>query len=175
MSGARRSCFRCSPALETLDGVGAEDRAAFAQIEVETPRDLLFTLPYSVVDRPPHRPASERSAAPATVTVEVEVGLHHPAREQGRTLPVDVQDAATTFQLVFFHAREDWLKKQLPTGQRRLISGKVEIFDGIAQMVHPDHILPPDEAGEMPEFEPVYPLTAGVTQKADGKAAQRRR
>ncbi|MFP4328830.1 MAG: ATP-dependent DNA helicase RecG, partial [Paracoccaceae bacterium] len=41
-----------------------------------------------------------------------------------------------------------------------------------AQMVHPDHILPPGEAGEMPEFEPVYPLTAGVSQKVMAKAAQ---
>ena len=32
-------------------------------------------------------------------------------------------------------------------------------------MVHPDHILPPEEAGDLPEFEPVYPLTQGLTQK----------
>ena len=35
----------------------------------------------------------------------------------------------------------DYLQKLLPTGQRRLVSGKVELFDGIAQMVHPDHVL----------------------------------
>ena len=32
-------------------------------------------------------------------------------------------------------------------------------------MVHPDHILRPEEAGEIPAFEPVYPLTGGLTQK----------
>ena len=45
----------------------------------------------------------------------------------------------------------------------------VELFDGIAQMVHPDHIGPED-AAPPPEFEPVYPLsgrlTQGVVQKA---------
>ncbi len=30
----------------------------------------------------------------------------------------------------------------------------------------------PDEAGELPSFEPVYPLTAGVTQRLVAKAAQ---
>jgi ATP-dependent DNA helicase RecG len=83
-----------------------------------------------------------------------------------------VRDAALEFQLVFFHARGDYLTKLLPTGQRRLVSGRVELFDGIAQMVHPDHVLRPDEAGELPSFEPVYPLTAGVTQRLVAKAAQ---
>ena len=81
-----------------------------------------------------------------------------------------VRDAALEFQLVFFHARADYLQKLLPTGQRRLVSGKVELFDGIAQMVHPDHVLRPEEAGELPAFEPVYPLTAGLTQKLVAKA-----
>jgi len=39
----------------------------------------------------------------------------------------------------------------------------VEIFDGIAQMAHPDHILRPGGAETLPEFEPVYPLTQGLT------------
>ncbi len=157
--------------LETLDGVGPKTAQHFAQMSVEKPRDLVFTLPYSVVDR--RRRASIREVtAPATATVEVEVGLHFPARKKGGPYRVNVQDAAMTFQLVFFHAREDWLKKQLPTGQRRLVSGKVEIFDGVAQMVHPDHILSVGEADEIPDFEPVYPLTAGITQKQMFKAAQ---
>jgi len=63
------------------------------------------------------------------------------------------------------------LEKQLPTGQRRIVSGKVELFDGIGQMVHPDHILHEDEADEIPNFEPVYPLTAGLTQRTVAKAA----
>ncbi len=73
---------------------------------------------------------------------------------------------------MFFNARGDWLTRQLPPGARRLVSGRVELFDGIAQMVHPDHVLPPDEAGEMPDYEPVYPLTQGVTQRVMARAAQ---
>jgi ATP-dependent DNA helicase RecG len=37
-------------------------------------------------------------------------------------------------------------------------------------MVHPDHVLPVEEAGTLPQFEPVYPLTAGITQKTVLKA-----
>ncbi|MGL4281580.1 MAG: ATP-dependent DNA helicase RecG, partial [Albidovulum sp.] len=105
------------------------------------------------------------------LTVEVTVGAHVPPRRKGGPARVFVRDAETEFQLVFFHAKGDYLQKLLPTGQRRLVSGKIELFDGLAQMVHPDHVLRPEEAGELPEFEPVYPLTAGITQKVMQKAA----
>ncbi|MBC7142674.1 MAG: ATP-dependent DNA helicase RecG, partial [Rhodobacteraceae bacterium] len=155
--------------LETLDGVGAKTAKHFAQMGVERPRDLLFTLPYAGVDRRLKHSIRD-CVPPATVTVEVEVGAHVPARRKGGPARVFVRDAETEFQLVFFHAKADYLQKQLPTGQRRVISGKVEIFDGLAQMVHPDHILRPEEARDLPEFEPVYPLTAGITQKLVQKA-----
>ncbi|MEY4696965.1 MAG: hypothetical protein RIT14_1393, partial [Pseudomonadota bacterium] len=155
--------------LETLEGVGEKTARAFAGLGVERPKDLLFLLPQSGVDR--SRKASVRDVVPpCTVTVEVEVGLHLPPRSKGRPYRVMVRDAQLEFQLVFFHARGDYLTKLLPTGQRRLVSGRVELFDGIAQMVHPDHVLAPSEAAELPQFEPVYPLTAGVTQKGIAKA-----
>ena len=37
--------------LETLPGVGEKTARHFAQLAIERPRDLLFTLPYAVVDR----------------------------------------------------------------------------------------------------------------------------
>jgi ATP-dependent DNA helicase RecG len=123
------------------------------------------------VDR--SRRASVRDVVPpAVVTVEVTVGSHFPPRQKGRPYRVAVKDSALEFQLVYFHARGDFLSRLLPTGQRRIVSGRVELFDGIAQMVHPDHVLRPEEAGDLPEFEPVYPLVAGVTQKVLAKAAQ---
>ncbi|NNE89830.1 MAG: ATP-dependent DNA helicase RecG, partial [Silicimonas sp.] len=97
---------------------------------------------------------------------------HHPARVKGRPYRVDVSDAETSFILVFFHARDDWLARQLPVGEKRVVSGRLELFDGVAQMVHPDHILLVAQAGTLPAFEPVYPLTQGVTLKVMTKAAQ---
>ncbi|MCA3512887.1 MAG: ATP-dependent DNA helicase RecG [Rhodobacter sp.] len=156
--------------LETLDGVGPKSARALAGLGVERPKDLLFLLPASGVDR--SRRASVRDVVPpATLTVEVEVGTHFPPRTRGRPYRVMVRDAGLEFQLVYFHARGDFLQKLLPTGQRRLISGRIELFDGIAQMVHPDHVLRPEEAADLPAYEPVYPLVAGLTQKVMARAA----
>ena len=107
---------------------------------------------------------------PGTATVEVVVGGHFPPASRGRPYRVMVRDAKLEFMLVFFHAKGDFLQGLLPTGQRRIVSGRVELFDGIAQMAHPDHILRPEEADGLPRFEPVYPLTAGITQKLVAKA-----
>jgi ATP-dependent DNA helicase RecG len=155
--------------LEALEGVGPKTAKHYKGLDVETPKDLLLTLPLGGVDR--SRKASIRDVAlPGMATVEVTVGRHRPPSGRGRPYRIEVEDAATSFQLVFFHARDEYLTRILPTGSRRVVSGKVELFDGIAQMPHPDHIVPPEEAGEIPEFEPVYPLTSGVTQKGIRKA-----
>jgi ATP-dependent DNA helicase RecG len=98
--------------------------------------------------------------------------MHVPPRSKGRPYYVHVRDEQTEFRLVFFHARADFLQRHLPTGQRRIVSGKVELFDGMAQMVHPDHMVSEDEAASLPKFEPVYPLTHGVTQKTIWKASE---
>ena len=131
--------------LETLAGVGPKAAKNFAALGVLRPKDLLFLLPHSGVDR--SIKASLRDVAlPATVTVEVEVGGHFPPASRGRPYRVMVRDAKLEFILVFFHAKGEYLQTLLPTGQRRIVSGKVELFDGVAQMAHPDHVLRPEEA-----------------------------
>ena len=155
--------------LVTLPGLGPKSVKAFQGLGVERPKDLLFLLPHSGIDR--RLVASLRDVTlPTTATVEVEVGGHFPPVTRGRPYRVMVRDARLEFMLVFFHAKGDFLQGLLPTGQRRVVSGRVELFDGVARMTHPDHILRREEAAGLPEFEPVYPLAAGVTQKLVTKA-----
>ncbi len=155
--------------LKGLDGVGPRTAEHFTKMDVEKPRDLLFTLPHNIVDRKMIS-SIKQAELPSVVTVEVEVGLHQPNAVKGKPYRVMVQDADASFQLVFFHAHADWLRKQLPAGQRRVVSGKLEVFDGLAQMVHPDYILLVEEVDQIPQIEAIYPLTAGITQKLIHKA-----
>ncbi|WP_170760576.1 ATP-dependent DNA helicase RecG [Ruegeria lacuscaerulensis] len=171
MSGRPEVLFPLFAGLETLEGVGPKTAQVLTQSGTESPRDVLFSLPYAVIDRR-RRDTIKGVDLPATLTVEVTVGAHRPPRNKGGAYRVHVEDSQADFQLVFFHARGDYLKRILPEGSRRVISGKLELFDGMAQMVHPDHMLPPEDAKEIPEFEPVYHLTQGITQKTAFKAAR---
>lgn len=169
MSSRPEPLFPLFADLETLQGVGPKTAQHLGALHISRPRDLIFTLPHSGVDRSPRD--SVQGALPGdVVTVEVTVGAHKAPRNRGGAYRVTVEDAQVAFQLVFFHARSNYLQSILPEGARRVISGKVEMFDGVVQMVHPDHILPLEEAAEIPAFEPVYPLTAGVSLKQMTKA-----
>jgi len=171
MTGRPEPLFPLFGALTQLDGVGAKTAQTMLDAGIAKPADLLLTLPVSGVDR--RRRASIREViAPCIVTVEVTVGQHMPPKIKGKPYRITVDDADTSFQLVFFHPRGDYLQKLLPTGQRRVVSGKLELFDGIAQIVHPDHVLPTAEAEAIPAFEPVYPLHHGITQKTMWKATR---
>ncbi|MDQ2092867.1 ATP-dependent DNA helicase RecG [Rhodalgimonas zhirmunskyi] len=170
MSGRPETLFPLFADIETLEGVGKKTAQNLLHLGIEKPRDVVFTLPYSGIDR--RKRDTVQGAEPSQViTVEVTVGAHqHPTR-RGGPYRITVEDAQVSFQLVYFNARDDYLSKILPIGARRIVSGKVEFFDGLVQIVHPDYVLEPHEAVDIPEFEPVYPLTAGVTQKVMRKAA----
>lgn len=171
MTGRPEALFPLFAGLETLEGVGPKTAQNFAQLGALAPRDLLFTLPYSGIDRR-LQPSVRDAVLPATVTVAVTVGEHRAPGTKTGAYRIHVEDSQTSFQLVFFHARGDYWKRQLPEGARRIVSGRVELFDGMAQMVHPDFVVAQEDAGQIPPFEPVYPLTSGITQKLMYKATR---
>ncbi|WP_424976156.1 ATP-dependent DNA helicase RecG [Dinoroseobacter sp. S124A] len=169
MSSRPDALFPLFAELETLPGVGKKTAQSFAQMDVARPRDLVFTLPHTGIERRPVDTVQE-GPFPSVMTVPVTVLRHLPPTGRGRPYRVEVQDAATTITLVYFHARGAFLQSLLPVGERRIISGRVELYDGQAQMPHPDHVLTEAEAESLGGFEPVYPLTAGITQKTMQKA-----
>ena len=171
MSGRPVELFPLFAGLETLTGIGPKTAKFFPQIGVETPRDLLFTLPHTGVDRR-LRGSIQDADLPGVVTVTVTIGEHRAPRNRGGAYRILVEDDLTSFQLVYFHARGDYLERSMPTGSRRVVSGRVEIFDSLAQMVHPEYAVKEEDAAEIPGFEPVYPLTAGITQKLMFKATR---
>ena len=171
MKGRPEPLFPLFAGLETLDGVGPKTAQLFEHLGIQAPRDLLFTLPYSGIDRRLTKTVKD-AILPATLTVAVTIGDHRAAKNKGGAYRIHVEDTETSFQLVYFHARGDFWRKQLPEGSRRIVSGRVELFDGIAQMVHPDFAVAEEDASNIPAFEPVYPLTSGITQKLMYKATR---
>ena len=150
--------------LETLNGIGPKTAEAMENLRITRPRDLLFHLPYSGISRA-RRETVQGATTGEVVTVAARVLRHTPPTGRGRPYRVMVEDAQVSFPLVFFHARDRYLQQILPEGEERIISGKVEFFDGIPQIAHPDHVVPMDEEASIPPFEPTYALTSGVTAK----------
>ena len=127
--------------------------------------DLLRHLPVGLIDRRA-RPSLADVVDDSVATFEVLVVKHdRPPPGTRRPWRVITENETGRLEIIFFHARDDYVARALPAGERRIVSGRVEIRQNRAQMAHPDHIVDPQNSGEMPVIEPVYPLTAGLTPK----------
>jgi ATP-dependent DNA helicase RecG len=131
--------------------------------------DLCWHCPSAIIDRR-YAPtvAQARPGVVATMTLTVDKHVKPP----NKRLPYKVfcSDDTGTLALVFFHAHEDYLRKTLPEGEIRVVSGTVEKFGKELQITHPDHIGTTDEIAKLQAVEPVYPLTTGLTLKVLSKA-----
>src|SRR5690349_22408471 len=131
--------------------------------------DLLWHLPFAVVDRR-NAPEVANARAGDIATMTVTVDEHLVPRNPRQPYRVWCSDETGRLCLTFFNGREDYLRKLLPPGEVRVVSGKVELYQGEVQMTHPDHVVPLDQRNEILRLEPVYGLTAGLTQKPLQKA-----
>ena len=157
--------FQLFASTTSLAGVGAKLASVLEKRVGQHVIDVLRHLPIGLIDRS-QRPSLANVDDGTIATFDLLVIKHdRPPRGIRRPYRVFCENETGALELVFFHAHDDYVAKQLPIGERRLISGRVELFQGRVQMAHPDHILPPSQASKMPVFEPIYPLTAGLTPK----------
>jgi ATP-dependent DNA helicase RecG len=162
--------------LGTLPGVGPKNAKLFDRLlgRADGARvlDLLFHLPIGVLDRRA-RPKIRDAQPDAIATLHVRVTEHRPpAPGRKGPLRVLVEDETGDVELVFFLNNFEWVKQKLPIGATRWVSGKLELWDGHLQMVHPDKVMDEKELAKMPAVEPVYGLTEGLYPRTVQKAAQ---
>ncbi|MGD0641701.1 MAG: ATP-dependent DNA helicase RecG [Roseiarcus sp.] len=161
----------------TLPGVGPKNAKLFDKLldrsQGARVLDVLFHLPYAALDRRA-RPKIRDAERDAIATLEVRVVEHRPPPSPRSKAPfkVLVEDDTGDVELVFFLANVEWIKKRLPVGATRWVSGKLEMWDGHLQMVHPDRVMDAEELAKMPAVEPVYGLTEGLYPRIVAKAAQ---
>jgi ATP-dependent DNA helicase RecG len=153
--------------VTSLSGVGPKQDKLFRYLlgRDETPRlvDLLLHLPASVIDRRA-RPTIREAVPGTVVTLEVTVDRHRPTPGRNPRAPhlVYASDDTGDVVLTYFRSAPGYVEKLLPVGAKRFVSGTLQMFDGIPQIVHPDRVV--DEAGfaKLSGIDPVYPLTEGL-------------
>ncbi|MDE2472969.1 MAG: ATP-dependent DNA helicase RecG [Bradyrhizobium sp.] len=168
--------------VTSLAGVGPKQDKLFRYLleRSETPRlvDLLLHLPTSVIDR--RTQPKIRDAAPGTiVTLEVTVDRHRPPPPHNSRAPylVYAGDDTGNVVLTFFRAKPGYVEKLLPVGEKRYVSGTLQMYDGTPQMVHPDRVVDEAAFAKLSGIDPVYPLTEGLAlgslRRAMAQALQR--
>ncbi len=149
--------------VTSLKGVGAKVAPLVQKLAGPLVRDLLFLTPNGLITR------RRTTAAEA---IEGEIGVFDVVIDRmmvpgkiGAPLKVRASDDTGFIHLIWFGGSPQHIDRQLPRGERRLVSGKVERFNNEVQIVHPDWIVPLDKGEDIPAVEPVYPATAGITSR----------
>jgi ATP-dependent DNA helicase RecG len=158
----------------TLPGVGPKIAPLLDRLVGEPGRptrvmDLLFHLPSGGIAREMKGSIADAPIG-EPVTLSVTVAAHRPP-PLGRRAPyrILVEDETGDVVLVFFNGQRARLEKLLPVGERRYVSGKIELWDTTRQMVHPDRILDDKGIESLPAVEAVYGLTEGLSSRMVGR------
>jgi ATP-dependent DNA helicase RecG len=168
--------------VTSLPGVGPKQDGLLRYLlgRDETPRlvDLLLHLPSSVIDRRT-RPNIRDAVVGTVVTLEVTVDRHRPPPPRNSRAPylVYASDDTGDVVLTFFRAKPGYVEKLLPVGSKRYVSGTLQMYDGIPQIVHPDRVVDEEAFAKLSLIDPVYPLTEGLAlgalRRAIGQALQK--
>ena len=155
--------------VTALKGVGAAIAKPLEKLGLARAVDMLFHLPTGVVTR--HRIDRLDDAAPGEIVAVVVTPVEH--RQRGPRSPLNVHAIDTQgdyVSLTYFGANTGYAKRLLPIGEAKLVSGKLELYGEMRQIVHPDHVVEPGEG--LAVSEAIYPLSEGLTSRRIGQLAE---
>jgi len=169
---ARRPAFAPDTNVQYLKGVGPARARALANLGVTTAYDLLFLFPRKYVDRTAAAPLADVQAGDE-VTVDGTVAEIVMERKRfGRTLVTAlVGDGSGDIFLKWFNA--PYVLNKIQAGDRVVASGTVRVYHG-PELINPEFevVGTGDDAETFGRIIPVYPLAAGLTQRALRRATK---
>ena len=139
--------------------------STLARLGIHTPRQALFYLPFRYDDFSDRRPLGElvpdekQSAQVRVTDVKVEPGF---GRRPQRVI-AQLADDTGSAEAIWFGRR--FVERRLRPGDEVLVSGKVAMRGWRPQFVSPDFSPAGKSSVHTGRIVPVYPLTAGVTQR----------
>ncbi|MDP3658709.1 DEAD/DEAH box helicase, partial [Phenylobacterium sp.] len=146
--------------IGALKGVGARVAPLLEKLAGPIVRDVAFLKPHAIVRRTPSH--VDAAIEGEVQTFDVTIDAHQPPRTRAQPWKVRAFDGTGFLTLTFFGGIGGQLSDRHPVGARRIVSGKVERYGSELQMSHPDYMVEPGKAEEIPELEPIYPATAGL-------------
>ncbi len=150
--------------VTALKGVGAVLARPLERLGLARVVDIAFHLPTGWVDRLP-RETLDIADAGRTIAITLTATGYRTSPGRGPSRAHAIDAAGNAVSLVYFGGNSGWVKKLLPLGEPRRVSGKLETYGQELQIVHPDYVVPVEEAEDHPTREAVYPLSEGMTSR----------
>jgi len=146
-----------------LKGVGAASIRPLERLGLTRAVDLAFHLPTSWIERQRVRRLAEAETGRmiGVVLTARDYRASGSPRAPFRVLASD--EAGEMVNIVYFGKNSGWPRKLFPIDEPRFVSGRLDRFGDDLQIVHPDHVVEVSEAAAIPNREPVYGLSDGIT------------
>ncbi len=149
---------------DALEGVGPKLRKPLEKLGLLRVRDIAYHLPERFVTRRVVENLDEASEG-EQIVIALTPTEHRAARNNRGPYRVLAQDAVGNICTLTYFGRASYTaKKLLPVGEKRWISGKLDRYGDMLQIVHPDHVEKEDASSLARLNEPVYSLSEGLTQ-----------
>ena len=158
--------------MQFLRGVGPRRAALLAKMSFHTVHDLLWCLPMRYEDRRQLTPLGLlRWGKRETFCGRVTTLQTQPSKRGKPFVALLLQDDSGALICKWFQTRSTYLQERFPVGTRVVGSGMVTLngYTGAREVVHPDlEVLDADDTEQVHfgRVVPIYPLTAGLHQKA---------
>jgi ATP-dependent DNA helicase RecG len=155
---------------EALKGVGPQISKFLKKLDLTRVVDVLYHLPTGAIERI-KAPSANAALLGRNVILEVTPFDTRESRSGRGPMRVFSSDSdGNTISLIYFN-NPGWAKRQLPKGEKRIVSGKLEQYGDEWQIIHPE-VAEPGKGPSPALREPVYPLTEGLTNRRMGELAR---
>lgn len=160
-----------SDEVQYLPGVGPRRAALLARLGVRTVRDLVEYFPARHEKQEARHIENLEEGMTATVAGKI-VAVSRRFTRRGPAISATLMDNTGRASLTWFHA--GWMADRIERGAQVRATGKVSVFQNLAQMVNPkievigEDVTPVDESAPA-RFVPVYPAIAELPSRVIAK------
>lgn len=161
--------MRAEDSIRKIKGIGEKSEQLFAKIGVHTVEELLECYPreYDVFT-----PIQSIASVQEGKTVIVEgsfVTKPHMANVRNlKIISCRLKDHTDSIMVSWFNM--PYLLRSIKMGMHYILRGRVTRKNGMLQLTQPKILTQQEYANQVGKLSPIYPLTAGLTSHAVGKA-----
>ena len=150
--------------LRELKGVGEKTEKLFQKIGITTTDDLLHYYPrnYDAYEEPEEIDSLKENTV-AAIRATITTGVYVNKIRNLQVISITVADTTGRLAVAWFNA--PYLKNTLKKGSCFILRGKVSRKKGRLEMEHPEIFTPAAYEEVLHSMQPIYGLTAGLTNK----------
>lgn len=158
--------------ISYLKGVGpARAELLAGEMDIHTYADLLQLFPNRYIDRTKYYRIGELQQSSAEVQVVGKIiHLKTLGEKRAKRLVATFVDDTGEMELVWFRGHK-WISDSLKINEPYVVFGKINLFNGVFNMPHPDmELLSEHKAGIRQAMQPIYPSTEKLSKKISNRA-----